>query len=308
MNAEIPVEHPAPTNDPAAFTVTVVGIVGLCAVVLIAMHILLHAYKKAITQEKPVTDTPDSSDLDAPEPKESVDLGPLTVSAIAAAGTLLQRAAEADRYAAVPSQPAVEQGAYAVGMSAAPPEFSVNDVHLLREQDQNLMQLTMQYEGMVKSPWKLDAEKAGLLGDGDISTNVRLQACILSAMMMPISVAGSQRGTSAKQTMWFMNVGPNKVAAASEAKCKVIHEKLNNAYFHIISVQRANTLKAIASALGLADRESTLHAARCGQTRVLFLTKEEAEQAVEALNKSYMEIVEPELERVLKEIRDEAGR
>ncbi len=289
MNAESPVDHPAPVHHEMSPTEVVIFI-ALMLLGLFAIHLFLHF--RNVLKGKPVTDTSDSQDKAAPNPQENADVGPLV-------RTLQQQQVK---------RAAHEQGAYEVGMTAAPPEFSVNDVHLLREQDQALAQLTAQYEGMFKSPWKYDSQQVRDLGDKDMSTNVRLQSYVLSAMMMPISAAASQRGTSARQTMWFMNVGVNKVTAESEAKCKAIHQRLNDEYFRIIGDHRKATLGRIAAALGLVDREATMHAAQCGQTRVSFTTREEAEAMSETLNASYMEIVRPELERVMKEIRDEAGR
>ncbi len=133
----------------------------------------------------------------------------------------------------------------------------------------------------------------------------------LSAMMTPLSVAGEQRGTSAKGTLWYMNVGANKVGAESKAKCAEIHQRLNDEYYALVEPRRKAILQSIIdiSKEHIPElRGEELHVAKCGQTVVMCLTKEDAELMAKRLNASYFAIIYPQLERVLAEIRTEASK
>ncbi len=329
MNAEM--GPPAPLHQHA--TPTEIGIMIIVVILAaIGLHYFLNqAFRRTLQKDKFMTDPTNKSDMQDVF-KDIADVagpGPL--------GDLLRAAAVGDQRPTgsanagprlspdeLTMQPVRErergpapiliplpsaEGAVPVYTRAPPPQFSVNDVNKLREQDQTLAQLAVQHSDMVTGPWRY--ESLASIPDAAVTrTQVGLCSSILSAMMTPISAATSQRGTSARQTLWFMNVGANKVSAADEATCKRIHQQLNTEYFSIIAAHRKATLAAIIKATepGYTPQFYPVHAACCGQTRVVFFTQDEAEGMAEKLNASYAAIVKPEIDRVLQEIRDEAGR
>ena len=69
-----------------------------------------------------------------------------------------------------------------------------------------------------------------------------------------------------------------------------------------------NAALVVATQPGAKALGTVFHCAKCGQTRVAFDSQEEAEGMAEKLNVSYLTIVQPEIDRVLQEIRDEAAK
>lgn len=273
MNAESPMGPPTPQPTNA-------GVIMFIVFIAIVAALVLHYFLK--NRGSLMTDHADPYSDDEPRSLEKAETHRLIRNAVTVLGG---------------------------PMPVPPPESSVNDVHLLREQDQALAQLAVQYEDMVKPPWSYESiTQIPDVAAGATPLGRRTQ--ILSAMMTPPSAAASQRGTSARATLWFMNVGANRVAAASDAACKVIHKRINDDYFAIIAEHKAATLQQIVSLAmtpDLAITQPGMHAAKCGQTRVVFSTREQAEGMAEKLNVSYAAIVKPEVDRVLEEIRAEAS-
>ncbi len=317
MNAEMgpqpPLhQHATPTEIGIMIIVVILAAIGL-------HYFLNQAFRRTLQKDKLMTDPMDDS-ID--HVRRAADT--LEASNARAREAIEARAVNTGPRLASDEQPVRErergpapiliplpsaEGAVPVYTRAPPPQFSVNDVNKLREQDQTLAQLAVQHSDMVTGPWRY--ESLASIPDAAVTrTQVGLCSSILSAMMTPISAATSQRGTSARQTLWFMNVGANKVSAADEATCKRIHQQLNTEYFSIIAAHRKATLAAIIKATepGYTPQFYPVHAACCGQTRVVFFTQDEAEGMAEKLNASYAAIVKPEIDRVLQEIRDEAGR
>ncbi len=282
MNAEVPMGPPSPAPPHDLLMIAIIMFVAIVAA------LILHYYLK--TKVAPMINPDESEDRDA----------------TARIPTPVRQPRLAGQTFAVRGD-----GAVPVGMPAAPPESSMNDVHLMREQDQALAQLAVQYEDMIKPPWTYTALANGIPDIAAGATPLGRRTQMLAAMSTPISAAGSQRGTSARQTLWFMNVGSNKVSATTKDACEATHKRINEAYFSITADRRKEVLQQIVSLTTTPEAVATvptMHAACCGQTRVVFATQEEAEGMAEKLNSSYAEIVKPEIDRVLGEIRDEASR
>jgi hypothetical protein len=211
--------------------------------------------------------------------------------------------------APVKHQPRVaeEQGAIPTGLSPVS-GTSMNDVLELRNQDQALAQLTTHYEDMAKEPWSI---KAGEWASGLIpQTRIRAYALVLGFMMNPPAVGGAQRGISGRETLWFLNVGNQKITAASEDACKKLHTKINELYFETIAKHRSDTLSGITALAKtdtpiLFDAATKMHAVCCGQTQVWFETQEAAEEMRNVLNIAFKPIFDSERRRILDEIVDE---
>ncbi len=283
MNAEVPMGPPSPAPPHDFLMIAMIMFVAIVAA------LILHYYLK--TKVAPMIN-PDESDSDATARIPTPVRGPRV-------------APDPDR-----GRP-TSYGTVPVSMPAAPPESSMYDVHLMREQDQALAQLAVQYEDMIKPPWTYTALANGIPDIAAGATPLGRRTQMLAAMSTPISAAGSQRGTSARQTLWFMNVGSNKVSATTKDACEATHKRINEAYFSITADRRKEVLQQIVSLTTTPEAVATvptMHAACCGQTRVVFATQEEAEGMAEKLNLSYASIVKPEIDRVLGEIRSEASR
>lgn len=211
--------------------------------------------------------------------------------------------------------PAVEEGAHeALGMQPVVGR-SMNDVHRLREQDQALAQLAAQYDDMAKEPWEVITSGNGTVtwpGDIRPKTFMRAQALILSFMMTPPSVGGAQRGISARETLHFLNVGNQKVVAASKEAAEKVQQQLNDSYFATISGYRSSVIAGI-HALALKQdpvleyAPGTMYAVCCGQTQVWFDTAENAGLMCKALNEVFKPVFDAERRRILDEIAEVAA-
>lgn len=279
MNSEVQVGPPLPQPINA-------GVVMFIVFLAIVAALVLHYFLK--NKGPLMTDHTDDSILDPPtSPERSLEK------------------AETHR---IVRPPAMQEGAAATTILAAPAESSVNDVHILRAQDQSLMQLAVQYQDMATPPWSYEAlQELPDLAAGGSAIGRRTQ--VLAAMMTPPCAAGSQRGTSARETLWFLNFGTNKVSAASDKECKALHKKLTDEYYATIAPHRKATLQEIVALTAQKGpfEAKVRHIARCGQTRVAFDTQEEAEGMAERLNTLYAAAIQSELDRVLEEIRVEAS-
>ncbi len=291
MNAEVEVGPPLPPeHQPATSVSTLVVVIVALLICVFFIHLLIHSRKG-----KDVSMTDDSL-ADNSDDAEKAETERITK--------------KTERFASAGQVVKVDGRGHLVSVGPPPPESSVNDVHLAREQDQALMQLAVQYEEMRAPPWQYEvAFEIPDMAAG--STAIGRKAQALSAMMTPPSVAGSQRGTSARQSLWFMNFGQNKIGAASEIACKDLHQRLNAQYFSIVAARRKDLLQQIiALTQGAADVKPPVaaarHSAKCGQTRIVFDTQDEAEGMAERLNIAYRETIQPEIDRVLAEIRSEA--
>ncbi len=290
MTVEVEVGPPLPPeHQPATSVSTLVVVIVALLICVFFIHLLIHSRKG-----KDVSMTDDSL-ADNSDDAEKAETERITK--------------KTERFASAGQVVKVDGRGHLVSVGPPPPESSVNDVHILREQDQALLQLAVQYEEMRSPPWEYEvAINIPDMAAG--STPIGSKAQALSAMMTPPSAAGSQRGTSARQSLWFMNFGKNKIGAASEIACKQLHERLNAQYFSVVASHRKHILQQIIELTKDSSARKpaveTRHFARCGQTRVVFDTQEEAEGMTERLNIAYRETIQPEIDRVLAEIRSEA--
>ncbi len=277
MNAEspVPVENGWRIPPPLAM-----GLFALCVVFAIILHMLLHAYRKKLTEDKPM---PPRVYADEPSPDE--DTG----------STLIPVPPE--------HQHIYKPDPHGVPVMSAPPERSINDVHKLRDQDQSIAQLTAQYTNMATCPWKVVEIEAKSLPA--ISSMLTFYSWALCQMMTPVAVKGSNRGTSAKETLYFLNVGPNVITVVGSDAANALHARINGDYYGNIAARRVEVLKCISeSAHPVAPFvPSSFYVVACGQTMVAFLSKAPAEALLADVVEDYNEAVAPELIRTLAEIK-----
>ncbi len=193
------------------------------------------------------------------------------------------------------------------GDGAPPPMSSINDVHLLRAQDQAIAQLAAQYEDMARDPWRVEPLAADGWNAPVPTTRIRALSLMLTELMNPPANTGSQRGNSARGTLVWVNVGNQKVSADGQKAAHVLHETLNAAYFDTVGKHKARLLAdliACASADGVSDwaKDTVVFSVQCGQTRVLLASQNEAETLCAALNGAFKPAFDAERRRILDEL------
>jgi hypothetical protein len=207
------------------------------------------------------------------------------------------------------TRPSLEQAARISPMARptdiepSPAESSVNDVQDVRAQDNDLGVLSQQYEDMITPPWKL--EKAHQ-GTPPPKTQLRFLSTVLSLQMNPISSVGSNRSVALYGSLWYLDVGSNKVWAV-EKLCKQLHHELIRNYRGIAADNRKALLAAIeamASTKGdpIFVDPTVPEFVACGQTKLYILEESKRVAIMNQLNESYFRIIQPALDAVCAEI------
>ena len=198
-------------------------------------------------------------------------------------------------------------------MSALPPQHSVNDVMHKRVQDQTIAQLAAQFDEMSDSPWVLGAistDPAGWPSQQTPKTLVRAYAIALTLMMNPPAAKGSQTAVSGHGTLFYINVGNQRIAAHSSSECDELLKRVNETYLATVEPWRKELLgliKTVASRDDVPRLSGMLYTVECGQTKVVVLDEAKQKGMHAILATAFKPFFEDERRRILDELIEATG-